>query len=340
MSNVDEDLIEATIRKVAAAKAAREGGESTDEASEEADETAVEAAIAHAEAERPDEEPSAEAPPPVPAVPTSTHDEDRIMETIRRVQAEKAARESTPAAVSQISAIEPVNPYDDDDSDEPRHAVAEAWIDEEEKSAPPAGLAHIERELAATSRAVAELTHRVDRILALVERLAGSPAARTAPAVQDDDWDDAPQLPRAPIGMTPRPPIFRDPSPMTATAELPVADVEPERIDTRPIPAPLPPIQMESRRGLDLLPRTYRITVEDKRRGVDLVPLHRALLSMEGVKDMSLLSYNNGVAIVQLDTVQELESEQLGEYVGRAMSRPAKVEVHNENTMVVKLADS
>ena len=32
-----------------------------------------------------------------------------------------------------------------------------------------------------------------------------------------------------------------------------------------------------------------------QRNGVDLVPLHRALLSIEGVRDMSLLSFANGV---------------------------------------------
>ena len=71
-------------------------------------------------------------------------------------------------------------------------------------------------------------------------------------------------------------------------------------------------VQPDERRGFDLLPRTYRITVEDKRRGVDLVPLHRALLAMDGVKDMSLLSYNNGVAIVPLETVDDIDPRRAG----------------------------
>ena len=115
---------------------------------------------------------------------------------------------------------------------------------------------------------------------------------------------------------------------------------EPETIiDTRPLPKPLPPLHAEPRRGLDLLPRTYRITVEDKRRGVDLVPLHRALLGMDGVRDMSLLSYSNGVAIVAVDMVDELEPQALEGAISRAMARAAKVEVHNDTTMVVKLAE-
>jgi len=69
------------------------------------------------------------------------------------------------------------------------------------------------------------------------------------------------------------------------------------------------------------------------------VPLHRALLGMDGVRDMSLLSYSNGVAIVAVDTVDELEPQTLESAISRTMSRPAKVEVHNDTTMVVKLAE-
>ena len=88
-----------------------------------------------------------------------------------------------------------------------------------------------------------------------------------------------------------------------------------------------------------MLPRNYRITVEDKRRGVDLVPLHPALLGLNGVKDMSLLSYSNGVAIVALEATTEINPDALGAAVAHAMARETKVEVHNEQTMVVKLAD-
>jgi hypothetical protein len=132
---------------------------------------------------------------------------------------------------------------------------------------------------------------------------------------------------------------MRDPSPHTATAEHLEPEPEETVIDTRPIPKPLPPLHPEPKRGLDLLPRTYRITVEDKRRGVDLVPLHRALLGMDGVRDMSLLSYSNGVAIVAVEMIDELDPQALESAMSRAMSRGAKVEVHNDTTMVVKLAE-
>jgi hypothetical protein len=70
-----------------------------------------------------------------------------------------------------------------------------------------------------------------------------------------------------------------------------------------------------------------------------LVPLHRALQAMDGVRDMSLLSYNNGVALVSLETVSDIDPETLRRAVSRAMSREARVETHNEHTLVVKLAE-
>jgi hypothetical protein len=180
--------------------------------------------------------------------------------------------------------------------------------------------------IAAIADELRAINQRLDDITSLIERLNASPRS-AAPAI-------GPAWEQAQAQTSSRPAIFRDDG-----ARQPALDPEPEIIDTRPIPAPLPPIQVEQKRGFDLLPRSYRITVEDKRRGVDLVPLHRAMLSMEHVRDMSLLSYNNGIAIVALETTDELNPDELGAQVSRAMSREARVEVHNEHTMVVKLAD-
>lgn len=169
--------------------------------------------------------------------------------------------------------------------------------------------------------AIGQINARLDMVVTLLERLVDGAQAT---GWQHSDGRLAPLTPRS------REPISRG-----AVAEQLQAD----RIDTRPLPQPLPPLHVEPKRGLELLPRTYRITVEDKRQGVDLVPLHRALLAMDGVKDMSLLSYNNGVAIVALETNKDIDPDVLGASVSRAMSREAAVEVHNEHTMVVKLAE-
>ncbi len=84
--NLDEDLIEATIRRVAEAKAARETG------------------ITEPELE---DEPVAEAPPPEPEAPASAApavDEDLIAATIRRVAEAKASQAAVPARRAPVGA--------------------------------------------------------------------------------------------------------------------------------------------------------------------------------------------------------------------------------------------
>ncbi len=142
----------------------------------------------------------------------------------------------------------------------------------------------------------------------------------------DDDWDDRPVITRMDTGLPPRPAIVRD------------AVSTPAAAAARPVAAATNG-GATAKRGFELLPRSYRITVEDKRRGVDLVPLHRALLGIAGVSDMSLLSYSNGTAIVALEATVEIKPDALGAAVAHAMAREVKVEVHNEQTMVVKLAE-
>lgn len=271
-------------------------------------------------------------------------DEDLIEATIRRVAESKAARETPPVEMPVAEAVAPEIVADSYEAT-PQEAVGEE--DDLEVMPPTPILAAtrgrgIARALAAVPRPsdpprledagitaqLEEITRRLDAMMAMLDQLTRSAAPSIGPA-----WEKAQADSRAAVPAQP-PNVFRDPPARSAAAES-----DPEVIDTRPIPKPLPPLQVEPKRGFDLLPRSYRITVEDKRRGVDLVPLHRALLSMDGVRDMSLLSYNNGIAIVALETIEELDPDALGVSVSRAMSRGAKVEVHNEHTMVVKLAD-
>lgn len=395
-NNVDENLIEATIRRVAAQKAALNGsdddqsdGAAPPAPSAAAREDHIEETIRRVAAQK--AALAAAAPPPASAVAASEA-EDPIEATIRRVAAQKAALEAeatepeTPAVVAsapveedpieatirRVAAQKAARDAGDEEpepapaAETPRPSLRQfAPPSHYEPGPPPAdspwsqrnapgasegeaastsearpsmdaeALERIERKLDETIRTIVHIAARVDALAAHAGNTPASIAAhREAQARGDDDWDDTPVIPRL-SGMPPRPSVFRDPSPMTATAE----HLQPE-VDNRPLPKPLPPIHADPpRRGLDLLPRTYRVTVEDKRRGVDLVPLHRALLGMDGVKDMSLLSYNNGVAIVALDTTNDLDPDALGSCISRAMSREAKVEVHNEHTMVVKLAE-
>jgi hypothetical protein len=190
-----------------------------------------------------------------------------------------------------------------------------------------------------------------------LEVLEGSPSASTgngpaetstvvelrrhAEHAATDGWDDRPQVSAMAFGTPTRPAVLRDPSPMTATAEefVPIeAEPEPSAVEERPA-ARLRAIDEKGNLS-DRIPRQYRITVEDKRRGVDLVPLHRAMQAIVNVRDMSLLSYSNGVAMVLVETVGPLDPEVLRAAVGRVMSREALIEVHNEQTMVVKIQEA
>ena len=58
---------------------------------------------------------------------------------------------------------------------------------------------------------------------------------------------------------------------------------------------------------------------------MDLVPLHRALMGVEGVEEVSLVSYANGVPVISLQAEGELDLEQLDSAVGRAMDRQCEV---------------
>jgi hypothetical protein len=277
-------------------------------------------------------------------------DEDLIEATIRRVAESRAARTTdtlTPIEMPVSEAVAPVfgnaaESADDLASAATAEVAVEQEIDDDEDIAvtPPPPMPRLQprpmpmqapavaiampqhpQDVGAQLQAIAE---RLDAVLPLLERIAaGAPGAHVG-----GEWDREPQS-RAPISMAQRAAPARDGA---AVAERAAPDV----IDTRPLPKPLPPL-VEPKRGFDLLPRNYRITVEDRRGGVDLVPLHRAMLGMEGVRDMSLLSYNNGVAIVALETTDELDPEAMRTSVARAMQCDARVEVHNESTMVVKL---
>ncbi len=85
------------------------------------------------------------------------------------------------------------------------------------------------------------------------------------------------------------------------------------------------PEEKKEVRGLDLLPRQYLMTVEDRESTVDLVPLHRALQGLTGVQEISLVSFANGVPVVSIRTDRELNFEQLGRAVGLAMDRECEV---------------
>jgi hypothetical protein len=108
--------------------------------------------------------------------------------------------------------------------------------------------------------------------------------------------------------------------------------IERERIE-RAEPSADEGQQLNRRRGIDLLPQQYLMTVEDREGSVDLVPLHRALLTMPGVEEITLVSYANGVPVISVRTEGELDLDLLGENVGMSMDRLCEV-IPQENGKV------
>lgn len=109
------------------------------------------------------------------------------------------------------------------------------------------------------------------------------------------------------------------------------ADAEPEREDVTEEPSTEP-------RGLDLLPKQYLMTVEDRERNVDLVPLHRALLSLAKMEDISLVSCANGTPVVSLRVVGELDQAKLQEAVSTALDQECEVIPQDTGRLFVRLS--
>lgn len=79
------------------------------------------------------------------------------------------------------------------------------------------------------------------------------------------------------------------------------------------------------RHGLDALPQTYLMTVEDREGKVDLIPLHRALTNLPNIQEVSLASYANGVPVISLRAEGEIDLDALGRAVATEMNRECEV---------------
>lgn len=92
-------------------------------------------------------------------------------------------------------------------------------------------------------------------------------------------------------------------------------------------------------RGFDALPRTYFLTFEDRTRSVDLVPIDRALSSLDGLSEISLQRYTEGKAMISVRSAGELSLLDLEHAVGEAMGRRCTAEAIDEFTVLVSLLD-
>jgi hypothetical protein len=72
-------------------------------------------------------------------------------------------------------------------------------------------------------------------------------------------------------------------------------------------------------------PYSYTVTVEEVGSRVKLVPLHQSLSQVKGVRELSLKSYTNGVAVVSVDSEIELEASTFEEAFTTGMHQACRV---------------
>lgn len=174
-------------------------------------------------------------------------------------------------------------------------------------------LAELERSLQAASQAAARLRRSLEA--ADCETRPGGAALQDIGAL---------------AGPTERPEERDAPSPFERLWER----IEHERLESR---RESPPAPAAERRGLDLLPRQYLVTVEDQERKVDLAPLHRAFLSLARMEDFSLISFAHGVPVISLRVEGELDLDRLGQAVSTTMDQDCEVVPQDAGRLVVRL---
>jgi hypothetical protein len=92
-------------------------------------------------------------------------------------------------------------------------------------------------------------------------------------------------------------------------------------------------------RGLGHLPQTYRITVEDRDgTPVDLVTIHRALLTFTAADNISLINFANGVPIVSVKVHGDLDKERLATTIGTATSKHCEVIEQDNGKLFLRLS--
>ena len=81
----------------------------------------------------------------------------------------------------------------------------------------------------------------------------------------------------------------------------------------------------------------YSITVEDPGSETPLVPLYRALGRVGRIRDMDLVSYTNGVAVIALQSDEEIVGDDLGDAIKEALGRDCRVVNHESNVFLVRM---
>ncbi len=84
---------------------------------------------------------------------------------------------------------------------------------------------------------------------------------------------------------------------------------------------------------------SYKVTVEDPGQPVELVPMHQALSAVPAIRNLSLLSYVNGVAAIFVEATEEVQPPDLESSIRKTLKRSCSVLPHDENTILIQVGN-
>ena len=150
-------------------------------------------------------------------------------------------------------------------------------------------------------------------------------------ALTDIDWAEAMDEATAAAEEALAKVIVLRPSPVAVSEETPTPEEEEPEIEAAWEAAPTFSSPRQPLAGLDVpvsdgaVPYSYTVTVEEIGSRVKLVPLHQSLSRVEGVRELSLKTYANGVAVVSISSEIELEASALQEALSTGMHQACRV---------------
>lgn len=85
---------------------------------------------------------------------------------------------------------------------------------------------------------------------------------------------------------------------------------------------------------------SYRMTVEEPGKPVDLVPLHQALNNVAAIRNLSLIGYMNGVASIAIEATEEIAPADVENAISKTLKQECSVMAHDESTLLVQIGGS
>jgi hypothetical protein len=133
------------------------------------------------------------------------------------------------------------------------------------------------------------------------------------------------------------------PSPVTVSEEAAAPELEEPETEAaeetaRALPSGgRPPARLDVPASDGGAPYSYTVTIEEVGSRVKLVPVHQSLSQMAGVRELSLKSYTNGVAVVCIDSETAPEASVLEEAFSKGMHEACRVICGEGTSFLVRM---